>query len=173
MLEWIVAVVGAVLGIVVLEIAAELAFAFLSPLRRLFAPPHGAVVLGVTWIVAVWATLLGWALAQTRATPGILLVIFSIPAALVATLVFRDVGRETRGMPPVRMPLPKMLAIKGRLVAGSIAVMLGVTSILSALALGAGGWPAVLGAGLMAVWLGYATVTGRFPKSLGKIFEIE
>ena len=150
--------------------AGEFLAIVLAPLRGIFEPPHGAVVLGVIWILAGWGTLQGWEIASTHSA-GILLIVLPIPAALIASLVFRDVRREYRGLPPVRTALPERLPLIWRLASGIGAAFFALLSVALAVGTGSEAWMGVLSCAVGAVWLAYAAVVGRFPSLLRRVLE--
>ena len=69
-------------------------------MARLYRPPHGARVLALTWVVALAATFLSFRFASRYPDLGTILVIVSIPAALLATMEYRDSRRASLGLPP-------------------------------------------------------------------------
>lgn len=90
---------------------------------RLYAPPHGAVVLALTWIAAIAATT--WALMRGEAMPRVAAAaaVLSVPIALLATVTWRDFRRAAQGQPPVHHTVPARFGTVGRILAFGIAVL--------------------------------------------------
>jgi hypothetical protein len=167
MLDWLKAA-----GIIIaLWIALELAqFIFAPGLRpvgrafsRLYAPPHGRWVLFATWALAVIGIWTGWSADSDRRVLGIVSMLVVPTIAMFATLAFRDERRGSLGLPPAAIEVPARLGIFSRIVLGAgSAVALG-SGVFGAIAGGWSAWEGVAALLLLAVVLGYAAATGRFP----------
>lgn len=160
--------------VVALALAVEIARWLLGPvlrplgraLRRLYTPPHGTVGLIATWAAAIggfWAAFIVGAerpgLAATLALGGPL-------AALVATLVYRDQRRESRGLPPVITELPANISPTGRVMLGTGAAASLMLAIFLSLTLGWLAWEPVAAMLVLSGVMGYAALRARYPAVL-------
>ena len=72
-----------------------------AALSRTFGPPNGRAILGITWVLAVAATCVGFAFDQLAPLARILLGVLTVPLALFATFVsnaaYRDATLERAG----------------------------------------------------------------------------
>lgn len=97
---------GAVLILILAGLFGELLFSaliepLLKPLARLYDPPHGGVVLGLTWLMVVAGVWAAPRLGVDHAGISIALAVLGIPLALIATLVYRDRKRAAAGLRPL------------------------------------------------------------------------
>ena len=85
-----------VVGLILLELLGQVlgeAIAFaLSPLRILYRPPHGRVVLGATWLLALAGTFLASRALESEL--GAIAFMSCLPVALVGSFVYRDEVRR-------------------------------------------------------------------------------
>jgi hypothetical protein len=103
--DWLIGGLLCILGYLALELigqaVGELLLPLFSPLRTLYRPPHGGIVLSLTWGAALLGTVLGFRAVESRV--GVIVFVLSIPAALVASAVYRDEQQEEQrygSLPP-------------------------------------------------------------------------
>lgn len=166
-MDWLVGIVAAVGGWILLSVVAELAGEALGwalrPLKRLYSPPHGVYVLGCTWLAA--AALVGLAVMKGEWSLGLrsALTLLPVMSALFASLVYRDERRRVRGLPEVVTIVPDRFGWRGRLALVLLTVLAVATAALSVWADGLEAWLTVLGGALIASVTGVAAITGRLP----------
>ena len=142
--------------------------------RHLYAPPHGAALLGLTWAVALVGLSVGFRFGAGAPLLGMALVVGLPAVALVASFAFRDRRREAVGLPPVRVRVPRHLGAGERILWGAAALAIAAWMI----------WDVVgaeeqivfgflLSRLLFAVWFGHAAWAGRFSRSFRAAFDAE
>jgi hypothetical protein len=72
----------------------------LKPFARLYDPPHGKMVLALTWVLAIAGVWAATQLGSDHPGVSIALATFGIPLALIATIVYRDRHRAAAGVRP-------------------------------------------------------------------------
>lgn len=157
--------------VVALAIAVEVAQWLLGPilrplgraLRRLYTPPHGAAALIATWAAAVGAFWAAFTVGAERPGLGAALALGGPFAALVATLLYRDQRRESRGLPPVVTELSANIGQTGRVLLGAGAAASLILGILLSLAVGSSAWEAIAGLVALGGITGYVVWRASYP----------
>jgi hypothetical protein len=155
----------------VAAIAAGLAIpSILTRFRPLFSARYGKITIPAVWVIAV--ALLAAAISIGNSHPGVAtaFVVVPVPAALLATLVYRDQRREAAGLPAVETRFPQRLTIVGRSGVGFLAVVMGGIGALGLTVETSPDILATLGMLLVSVLLGYAAVTGHIPDVMRRVF---
>lgn len=109
-MEWLKATAIMLALFVAVDVAQGLFEPILRPfgraLRRFYTPPHGAAALVATWAAAIGAFWAAFNVGAEWAGLAAVLALGGPFAAFLATLVYRDLRRESRGLPPVITELP-------------------------------------------------------------------
>jgi hypothetical protein len=88
------------------------------PIRRLYSPRGGGWLLLGTWALALAVIPLAYSLRSAHSFLGGSIAILAIPAALFATLVYRDQRHVAAGQDPITVIVPTRLGIGSRIVWG-------------------------------------------------------
>lgn len=152
-----------VLGLLLFSVAWEF---ILEPLvRYCYSPPHGWLVLALTWALGLAAIPLGISLREGHPASGAALVILGVPIALLGTLIFRDQRREAQGFGPVTASIPWRIGLPTRIVLFLLAfgsAALAVTLLSPANR----DWWEGLSLGVLSLGLGRLAWTGRLTGEL-------
>jgi hypothetical protein len=139
---------------------------------RLYGPPRGWIVLGLTWLFALGGLAAGLSLEAVAPLVRSLLAVGLPVLAVTASYVHRDLRRGARGMPPVTHTVPVGLDAIDRA---------GCALAAAASVAGAGwqifgaespGWFIALGLLVLAYGFGQAALCGRFAHSFLAAFEL-
>lgn len=166
-MEWLKATAIMFALFVVFEIAQRLFAPILRPLgralRRFYTPPHGAAALVATWLAAIGAFWAAFTVGVERPSLGATLALGGPFAAFLATLVHRDLRRESRGLPPVITELPAEIGPAARVMLGIGAASSLVLGIFLSFADGWSAWEAIAGFVALSGVLGYAAWRASYP----------
>jgi hypothetical protein len=162
---------------VAMELAGELLVVALSPLRVLYRPPHGQFALAVTALVAIGSTWVG--ALRLESAWGVLAVVLSVPAALLAAGVCRDEYRTTASTMfltpgPATPEQRAQLSTAGRALAVLLSIPSGLLGVFCLRGVGgADGLALALASFVLMAWLGYVALAGRVPLMLARVFDVE